>query len=252
LKVVTFSSIKGGTGKSSLCLLTANHAASAGYRVLVIDMDIQNSATSYYLDDPDTASRRNIAVALQSKLVSQNIVPTNYLGVDLIPSSLDLVDLRAIGERSLSRLLASEALPYDFCFIDTAPTYDNLVLNALHSADLILTPVAFSQFDLKGAVFFQSILARDTEKSPVWRVLFNFYRTPRTDSPEALKNQYEALFRETFDVAIAPVVIPESALVRRSIDTREPITTATAKASLHAAVGSLAGYCGAVRQTGKF
>ena len=39
MKTICFSSIKGGTGKSSLCILTANYAASAGYRVLVADLD---------------------------------------------------------------------------------------------------------------------------------------------------------------------------------------------------------------------
>jgi len=40
MKSICFSSIKGGTGKSSLCILMANYAASAGYRVLVADLDI--------------------------------------------------------------------------------------------------------------------------------------------------------------------------------------------------------------------
>lgn len=53
MKTICFSSIKGGTGKSSLCILLANYTAAAGYRVLVADLDIQNSATSYYLDSPE-------------------------------------------------------------------------------------------------------------------------------------------------------------------------------------------------------
>ena len=43
MKTISFSSIKGGTGKTSLCILTANYAASASYRVLVADLDLQNS-----------------------------------------------------------------------------------------------------------------------------------------------------------------------------------------------------------------
>ena len=57
MRSICFSSIKGGTGKSSLCILVANYAAAAGYRVLVADLDIQNSASSYYLDSPDEAER---------------------------------------------------------------------------------------------------------------------------------------------------------------------------------------------------
>ena len=67
MKTICFSSIKGGTGKSSLCILTANYAASAGYRILVADLDLQNSASSYYLDSPDEADRKNIADALHTE-----------------------------------------------------------------------------------------------------------------------------------------------------------------------------------------
>ena len=125
-------------------------------------------------------------------------------------------------------------------------------MNALHAADLIITPVAFSQFDLKGALFYQAHLKRDTEKLAAWRILFNFYRPARSDNPDALRNQYETLFRGTFGTTIAPVTIPESALVRRSIDTGEKITAAAAKAVLHEAVEALAAYCGAARPAGRF
>ena len=252
MKTVCFSSIKGGTGKSSLCILTANHAAAAGYRVLVADLDLQNSATSYYLDEPEPAERRNIAAAFQTELLVENIISSNYMGIDLLASSFHLVKLRAIGERTLSTMLQKTKLDYDFLFIDTPPTYDNIVINALNAADLILTPVAFSQFDFKGALFFQEQIRRDTKKLDAWKVLFNFYKPARSDNPDALRNQYEALFRETFTDAIAPVTIPESSMVRRSIDTRERITESAAKATLHAAIASLAGYCGAVRTVGRF
>ncbi|MFZ4388357.1 MAG: ParA family protein, partial [Chthoniobacterales bacterium] len=125
MKTICFSSIKGGTGKSSLCILTANYAASAGYRVLVADLDLQNSATSYYLDSPDLADQHNIATALHSEHLIENVIPTNYPGIDLLASSLDLVKLRAIGERTLKRILDTTPLPYDFLFLDTPPTYDN-------------------------------------------------------------------------------------------------------------------------------
>jgi len=252
MKIITFSSIKGGTGKSSLCILAANHTAAAGYRVLVADMDIQNSATSYYVDTAEAIDHHNLALALHSGTLTENIVPSNYMGIDLLASSFDLVKLRALNEKTLARMLTAEALPYDFLFIDTAPTWDNLVLNALHAADLILTPAAFSQFDLKGARFYQDQITLETDKLSVWRILFNFYKPARSENPDALRNQYEALFRETFGEAIAPLTIPESTLVRRSIDTREKITGSAAKATLHSAVGALAAYCGAERSAGRF
>jgi chromosome partitioning protein len=252
MKTICFSSIKGGTGKSSLCILTANYAASAGYRVLVADLDIQNSASSYYLDSPDEADRKNIAAAFHTERLTENIIPTNYPGIDILASSLDLVKLRAIGEHTLRRILAASSLPYDFLFIDTAPTFDNLVLNAYHAADLILTPVSFSQFDLKSARFLHSLIYRETAKIHAWHLLFNFYKPSRSDNPDTLRNQYEALFRDTFGDTILPITIPESSFIRRSIDTGERITTSAAKALLHDAITALADYCGVHRRPERF
>ena len=112
MRSTSFTSIKGGTGKSSLCILTANYAAAAGYRVLVADLDIQNSASSYYLDSPDEADRKNVASVLHTERLAENILPSVYPGIDLLASSLDLIKLRAIGDRTLRRILASSS--YNF------------------------------------------------------------------------------------------------------------------------------------------
>jgi chromosome partitioning protein len=245
VKVIAFSSIKGGTGKSSLAILTANYCAAAGARVLMVDLDIQNSASFYYLDDFSAVDRHNVALALNSGKIAENILPSNYMGIDILPAHFALVNLRTLGERTLKRQIAETALPYDFAFVDCAPTYDNLVLNALNAADLILTPVRFSQFDYKGAVFYRDQIEKDTDRLPAWHILFNFYRPPRTENAEALGNQYESTFRETFDKAILPFMIPDSSLVQRAVDTRTRITEATAKVKLFDAIKELAGYIGA-------
>jgi chromosome partitioning protein len=252
MKIITFSSIKGGTGKSSLTILTANYTAAAGHRVLVIDLDLQNSATSYYLDESELAERHNVARALQTGDLTQQIVPTNYMGIDLVASSFDLVAMRNTPVGRLKEILPQVAPIYDFVFVDTAPTYDNLVLNGLLAADRIFMPAAFSQFDYKGAGFYKSQLARDTDQIEKWQILFNFYRAPRSSNPESLRNQYEALFRNTFEGQIAPVAIPEAAAVRRSIDTGEKVTESHGKAVLHKAIGDLAALCGVSRQAGRF
>jgi cellulose biosynthesis protein BcsQ len=65
-KVITFSANKGGVGKTRTALLTANCLGSAGRKVLVIDMDFNNSAAYYYLDEDlfRQAARKNAADAL--------------------------------------------------------------------------------------------------------------------------------------------------------------------------------------------
>ena len=55
MQVITFSSIKGGTGKTSHVIMSANCLGAAGYRVLVIDMDLNNAASFYYLNEQTQA-----------------------------------------------------------------------------------------------------------------------------------------------------------------------------------------------------
>jgi len=254
MKTVAFSSIKGGTGKSSLCILLANYATAAGSRVLVIDLDIQNSTTFYYfagsadLSASDPTDRKNVALAMQTGDLPGNIisVPVNSHDLSLLPSSFSLVNLRAIAERTLKRLLAAD-LPFDYCFIDCPPTFDNIVLNAVNAAQLIITPAAFSTFDYKGALFYRDQIERDTTNVDAWRLLFNFYRPARTHNPDALRNQYEAAFRSAFGDTIIPASVPETTLIRRYIDTRQHLTRTTQKpqgVTVFEAITELAAYVG--------
>jgi chromosome partitioning protein len=245
--VVSFSSIKGGTGKTSLCIHVANYCAAAGYKVLVIDFDMQNSLSFYYLDEVSIADRKNLALALNSRDLVGNVLPSNCFGIDILASSFSLINLRTIGTNTFRRMIAESKLGYDFILIDCAPTYDNLVQNAICASDLILTPVKLSQFDLKSATFYRDQIAQDTDRIAVWRIVFNFYKPPRTSNSESLRNQYETLFRDTFDGAILPVQIPETTVLQRCIDTREKMTDAMNKAALFHAIRALAGLISADR-----
>ena len=252
MKTVAFSSIKGGTGKSSLAILCANYCAAASARVLVIDLDIQNSASFYYLEDFDTIDKKNIALALHTGKIEENIVKSKRTNVDILPSHFALVNLRAISDRTLRKLLAAKPLPYDFVFIDCAPTYDNIVLNAVNCADLILTPVKFSQFDFKGCVFYRDQLGHDSDKLPAWRLFFNFYVASRSDSPDSTTHQYESIFRDTFAKTIVPVTVPKAALIQEAIDKGSLITQAKDKVKLFEAIKGLSEYIGVKGKVGSF
>ena len=245
--VVSFSSIKGGTGKTSLCIHVANYCAAAGYRILVIDFDIQNSLSFYYLDEVSVADRKNLALALNSRELIANILQSNCFGIDILASSFSLTNLRTIGANTLRRMIIDSKPDYDFILIDCAPTYDNLVQNAVCASDLVITPVRLSQFDFKGATFYRDQIAQDTDRIAAWRIVFNFYKPPRTNNSETLRNQYELLFRDTFDGAILPVQIPETTALQRCIDTREKMSDAVSKAALFHSIHALAGLLGADR-----
>ena len=130
-----------------------------GYRVLVIDFDIQNSLSFDYLDEVSVADRKNLALALNSRDLMANILTSNYFGIDILASSFSLTNLRTIGANTLQRMIAKSKPAYDFILIDCAPSYDDPVQNAICASDLILTPVRLSQFDLEGASFYRNQIA---------------------------------------------------------------------------------------------
>jgi chromosome partitioning protein len=236
MKTVAFSAIKGGVGKSSICILTANYLASTGARVLLIDLDIQNSLTFYY--SPDEHEKKNIAQALIDQDLSGNVVEVGD-NISLIPSSLNLVQLRSLNTKTLKRSIAAIESDFDFCLIDCPPALDNIVLNAVNASDLIISPVRFSQFDWKSAVFFSEQIERETGKLSNWRLLFNFYRQPRTNNPDAEINQYLELFTLDFGDAVLNTRIPETGFVKKAIDTKTIISKAKTKEKLYKAIESL-------------
>jgi chromosome partitioning protein len=238
MKTVAFSAIKGGVGKSSICILTANYLASTGARVLLIDLDIQNSLTFYYDLDSDEIENKNIAKALMSRNLLNNIIQVKKT-MAIVPSKLELVNLRAIADKTLSRMMVQADESFDYCLIDTPPTYDNIVLNGVNASDLVISPARFSVFDLKSAAFYKNQLEADTEKANNWRVLFNFYKEPRTNNPDAEINQYSNLFCEIFGESILKTKIPETGYLKKAIDSKSVISRAKAKEKLFESIKSL-------------
>ena len=229
MKKVCFSSLKGGSGKSSVAILTGNLLSKAGYRVLMIDLDIQNSLSFYYLDDFRVVDKNNLALALQMRSLPENIVDSNYSEkLKIIPSSYGLIDLRAINEKSLSRLMPDIYDYFDYCLLDCPPTLDNIVLNALYASDLIISPCRLSIFDYKGLQFLGDKIYHEINGLDRWNILINFYRAPRTDKESNLTAQYLSMFQDVFK-NIFDVKIPESVLIQKAIDTREPISRAKNK-----------------------
>jgi chromosome partitioning protein len=221
IKTVAYVSLKGGTGKSSLTILTANYAAATGKKVLVIDLDLQNSASFYYHPE-EIAAGRNIAAALQQAIpLNDAVVPTIKHNVSLLPSSLNLADVRAIDEKRLARLLPALQDDYDLIIIDTPPTYDNIVLNGIRAAERIYTPLNTSQFDVKSALFIRDKLELDVpDKLGAWQPVVNNLNRSHLTSDSCITAQYLGLIRSSF-IELADYEIPSRIGIKKNIDADE-------------------------------
>ena len=208
--VTCFSAIKGGVGKSSLTILLTKFIAKiVKKKVLVIDLDFQNSTSFHFLEDED---ERNVANALFDNQIRENIIEIN----DRISI------LQSLHPGSLRNLLKNIQDDFDWCIIDTKPDYNNIVLNGLLAADLIITPVSIECFfDLKTALFLNEQLTLEyPEVLPKWKLLLT--RVRKALSENSLIHEYEDNYRNYFNNILC-IRIPDTKLIGRLIDSDSEI-----------------------------
>jgi chromosome partitioning protein len=207
--VIALSANKGGVGKTRYAILLANCLGASGKRVLVIDMDFNNSATFYYLADLEAEREilnKNIADALtkEENRLDDFSVLTGHRGVSLIASSRGLADLRSINEKRLFRMIPTLTGLYDTVIIDCQPDYNNLTLNALNAADVIITPVLRDMDSFNAAAFLSKKIAVETEKSGAWFISINGYDRQYEDAKGGKQRDYIEMYRKYFSCHLTP------------------------------------------------
>jgi chromosome partitioning protein len=170
LATVVFTNFKGGSAKTTSSVHFAQFMALAGYRVLLVDLDSQGSATAQFGFDPAheagpdecfaawTAAAEAGSAIDASALCRRTYWPT----IDLVPAGPAL----SAAEDSLARRASSgeiteplyfdefsaftSALPpiYDVVVVDTRPDVNMLMTTALHAASGIVVPTRATMTDL--------------------------------------------------------------------------------------------------------
>ena len=134
-KVICFANNKGGSGKSTTCANVGYSMSTLGKKVLLIDGDMQMNLTLSFFDDEKSLelakNGKNIYTAtLEQRDLTDYVIPTDYEGLDIIPSStlMSSIELQLftkfqrelILRHGLEKIKASGK--YDYILIDSPPT----------------------------------------------------------------------------------------------------------------------------------
>jgi chromosome partitioning protein len=229
MKTIAVHSTKGGTGKTTLSILLLNALSGAGFRCLAVDTDTVNHSLSFYLNGDlpyELIYQKNIYTVFAGETVADNALKINER-IDLLHADVRLADFR--GTERLKRFRKALAgLDYDYVIIDTAPSFDNVIVNIFNSSDTLVIPVCQDVFNYQSLKYLFEKLSdmevaggdAPADSALDIHIVFNQYQEPRTENKQAYGRQLQDLFTEDelFRPFINPCQLSRSALFRKYIN----------------------------------
>lgn len=201
MKVISVSSFKGGTAKTSTSLhLGAALCMFHKKRVLLIDFDAQANLTTGLGFDPD--EQDSIAPVLQGEKTVQEVILTTCIpNMHIVPADTWLERVEVSGALAADRYSHERLkeilrdLPYDFILIDTPPSLCWLTESSLIASHYSLVCATPEFYSVKGlqrlSLFINNISERHGTK--VLGVALSFWN-PRGKSNDAFLKVIEQTF----------------------------------------------------------
>lgn len=227
-RVIAVANQKGGVGKTTTVINLAAYLADSGKRVLAVDVDPQGNTTTGLGIDKGLVDASIYDVLLEGESFKDALLPTEVVGLHLLPATLDLagadVELSQMPNREL--LLDGHIRTirdrYDFVFIDCPPSLGLLTINALTAADRVMIPMQCEFFALEGLSQLLSTIElvreRLNPRLELEGVLLTMY-----DARTNLAAQVAEEVRQHFNQKVYRAVIPRTVRLSEAPSHGQPI-----------------------------
>lgn len=208
--VLSISNRKGGTGKTTTSVNIAAEAACRGLRVLLVDLDTQghsNLGFGVEVHKGQATAHDMFRQQAQLGVLATAIVTTQVDNVWLAPAdhSFDGLDSPRAFDRLRQEIFRPEvANRFDLIILDTPPSVDILLMNAMSAANAVLVPILPHILSSEGVkhlirLFFRIATSfnADLKLMGFVPVMLNLRTVLHRDVMNALAKQYgrERIFR---------------------------------------------------------
>jgi len=152
--IVTITQRKGGVGKTTATLNIAFVLASMGYKVLIVDLDDQQN-TSRSVSSLVESTKTIEDLLLKDLTLKDVAFQTDWQNVYILSASSNLsgvvkyLDGEVGGHLILKEKLVKDN-EFDFVLIDTSPSLNILVINALCASQFMFIPLSSKYLSLQG------------------------------------------------------------------------------------------------------
>jgi chromosome partitioning protein len=235
--VLAMCNQKGGVGKTTTTINLGAALAEYGRRVLLVDFDPQGALSVGLGVDAYSLDQTIYNLLLQSHVRAEDVLlKTNTVGLDLLPSNIDLsaaeVQLvtEVARELTLARVLRSVVHNYDYVLVDCQPSLGLLTINALTAAHGVIVPLECEFFSLRGLALLIDTVEKVRERlNPdlvLSGILATMYDARTTHSRQVLARVVEAFGDAVYETVIGRTVrFPETTVAGEPITSWAPASS---------------------------
>ena len=230
--VITLANQKGGTGKTTTALCLGAELEAKGYKVLYVDLDAQQNTSKTLKADTTLKGSYELLADRES---AADLIQITEDGRHVISGSEKLANTDTVlndvknqigKEYRLKDGLKDVRSRYDFVIIDTAPTLDTTVINALTVTDYLVICALADEYSLDGirALFsIADVIKQYTNQGlKIGGVLLTKY-SDRARIKRAYKDTIKEI-AETYNTKLYQTCIRENVSIMESQAFKQPIT----------------------------